>query len=367
MIGNIYINGLIGDCGDQKGVELIDVIKAVQAQPNVESYNVHIVNSEGGVVDTGFEIYNYLLSLPVPVDTIGSVLVASISTVIFMAGRNRTLKLNTDFMIHLPTFSYLEYADSLQLDQYSQELKVIEKNIIKLYGDGTGLNTEALMPLLKKETWLTPQEAIDLKFATAIQQEEEVKAVAKLKSNINKNKNINMSEDDKNWLEKLFSKTVAKSNGKKVVNYIALKKGSIVNVDVTDANGILITFPDVEDGYTPEIGDAATIDGAPAMGEYLMPDGSTYVFTDGVLSQINEATTNEATETDALNSRIAELEAQVLKKETENTTLSAEVVNIKKQIIAKFEVEKTTGKKEEKNEVSPAMAALDLLKNNKKK
>jgi ATP-dependent protease ClpP protease subunit len=85
MEGIIYINGQIGSTPTEKGVELIDIIQQVKAQEGALSFRVHI-NSEGGVVDTGFDIFNYLKSLQLPITTVGSGLVASIATVIFMAG-----------------------------------------------------------------------------------------------------------------------------------------------------------------------------------------------------------------------------------------------------------------------------------------
>ena len=85
MTGNIYISGQIGTFDGTPGTELIDIVSQVKSQPKATAFNVHI-NSEGGLVDVGFDIYNYLKSLGKPITTIGSGIVASIATVIFMAG-----------------------------------------------------------------------------------------------------------------------------------------------------------------------------------------------------------------------------------------------------------------------------------------
>lgn len=76
MTGNIYISGQIGNFDGVKGVELLDVIAQVRNQPEATDFNVHI-NSEGGLVDVGFDIYHYLKSLGKPVTTIGSGIVAT--------------------------------------------------------------------------------------------------------------------------------------------------------------------------------------------------------------------------------------------------------------------------------------------------
>ena len=58
------------------------LFKQVKRQPEATRFDVYI-NSEGGLVDVGFDIYNYLRSLGLPITTIGSGMVASIATVNF--------------------------------------------------------------------------------------------------------------------------------------------------------------------------------------------------------------------------------------------------------------------------------------------
>jgi len=274
------------------------------------------------------------------INTIGVGLVASIATVPFMAGISRTLKPNTDFLIHSPMLIINDMLNVSDLERAKSDLEPIEKQLIDFYKKGTGLLEEEIVPLVRKETVLNPSEAFDLKFATEYVAEQ-VKAVAYLKkdnlNNDNQMSNLTMSAEDKNWLEKLIDGAVAKFGSskepKKGFNVVALVKGTIVNVDVTDANGAIITFPDVADGTMPVVGDVATIDGKPAVGEYLMPDGSTFVFEDGALTQIVDPTEQEV-DVDALNTEIADLKAQL---ETQKTNFTSEVVNLKKQITSRFE------------------------------
>jgi ATP-dependent Clp protease protease subunit len=74
ITGHIYITGYIGSFKDEngvdiKGVELIDVISAVQRNMNAEKYNVYI-KSNGGRVDVGYNIYEYLKDLKQHITTI---------------------------------------------------------------------------------------------------------------------------------------------------------------------------------------------------------------------------------------------------------------------------------------------------------
>jgi ATP-dependent Clp protease protease subunit len=337
MEGNIFITGLIGSMPMETGVELIDIITQVKKQPNATSFNVHI-NSEGGVVDTGFDIYNYLKSLGVPIKTVGSGLVASIATVIFMAGDTRILREGTQFMIHLPMGGMDGTAD--QMEAYSKEIRNAEKKLIDFYKNAINTTDEAIRPLLVNETWLTNEQALNLGFATI---ENLPMAIAYFTSNTN-NKH-KMTKEDKSWIENLFAPISA------------LIKKPISNITVTDADGIAIDFADLVEGDSPKIDDMATIDGNPADGSYLMPEGNTYVFVGGVLTEIVEV----VEEAPADNSE----ELQALKDENENlrqqlTALTTSVTNLKKQITSKLEL---NDKKDAKTEVKEITNKRTFLKN----
>lgn len=156
MTGNIYISGQIGTFDGVTGISLIDVVSQVKKQPQATAYNVHI-NSEGGLVDVGFDIYHYLRSLGRPLTTIGSGIVASIATVIFMAGTKRLVRENTPFMIHLPWGGSMGTAD--ELEKFAGQLRAIEKKLVGFYKKALNLEEPALLPLLKNETWLTGEPA----------------------------------------------------------------------------------------------------------------------------------------------------------------------------------------------------------------
>jgi ATP-dependent Clp protease protease subunit len=328
MEGNIYINGLIGTIYNsdgsvrEKGVELIDVIKQVQSYSLAESYNVYI-NSEGGVVETGFEIHDYLKSLGKPVNTIGLGQVASIATVIFMAGEKRILKPMTNFLIHLPMIGIEGFLNSQDLEDAKQSISVVEKQLLDFYKKQTGLSEEALLPLLKKETSLNPSDAFDLNFATEYTAEF-TQAVAYLKP-INTNTNNKMTNEDKNWLEKLFAPILAKG-GKQ-----------IVNITITDADGAILDFADVAEGDEPKVTDKATVDGKPAEGEYLLPDGRKFTFANGELTEIAEASAEDSEEMTALKTENEALKAELEGSKLAFVSLEKSVVNLKKQITSRFE------------------------------
>jgi hypothetical protein len=62
-----------------------------------------------------------------------------------------------------------------------------------------------------------------------------------------------------------------------------------------DATGVELVFPELADGEVATVDSKVTVDGKPADGEYLMPDGSTIIATAGIVTKIQpvEETTEE--------------------------------------------------------------------------
>ncbi|RZJ59617.1 MAG: Clp protease ClpP [Flavobacterium sp.] len=312
MTGNIFITGQIGTFDGVTGVELLDVIAQVKKQPQAKAFDVHI-NSEGGLVDVGFDIYSYLTSLGKPISTIGSGIVASIATVIFMAGSRRQVRANTPFMIHLPWGGSTGTADDLEV--FAGQLRAVEKKMAGFYKKALGLEDQAIIPLLKNETWLTDKQLKVLGFTTSHQVA--AKAKAYLKSNTIMTGTF--TERDRNWMEGLFEKVLGK-----------FKRSGMMNKVVQDGTGTELDFTDLADDAVIELGAIATIDGKPAEGEFVMPDGLTYVFTEGELTEIIEA--EEEAEL-----AMAIAENRNLKRQL--NTIKSEVLALKRQVSSRFTVD----------------------------
>lgn len=372
MVGKIYISGLIGSFGEEKGVELIDVISQVRKQPDATSYEVYI-NSEGGVVDTGFDIYNYLVSLGLPVTTIaggvkeenftGSRIVASIATVPFMAGSKRIIHPNTRFMIHAPMGS-IELASAEEMQNRAEEIKKVEERISKFYSEQLNLGKEAISPLLKKDTWINPEQLDSLGFTT---KDNSLQLVARVtvKNELKTNKKM--------------------SKGKLQAFLDFIKGREIVNKMIFSADQKEINFPELADDAPIEVGAKANYDGQPAEGEITGADGKVYVFSSGILSEIKDPAAEEDTLTEdqmieALTATLevaAELEGRVSTLETETVAVKKERDDFKVKldsanaIIAKLkgsspppaEPPKDKGKGDS---VSSVVAQWKLNKNKKK-
>lgn len=308
MNGKIYISGLIGSYQNEKGVELVDIIQQVKRQPEATRFDVYI-NSEGGLVDVGFDIYNYLRSLGLPITTIGSGMVASIATVIFMAGSRRVVTPNTQFMIHCP-MGGIQDATADDMEVYLKELKATENRIIDFYAKHTNLTKEAIFPLLRNETFLNEKQLFDLGFVTV---ETPMKIAAR--AIINNKKPKKMANKKKGKLAEL----IAKLTGAQIVN-----RKVLLTADQRE-----LIFPDLEEEDMITLGATATIDGSPAEGEIVDENGRIFVFEAGKLVEIKD---NE----DEATSELAEGELEEILVEILETVIevSEEVEEVKEEVTA---------------------------------
>lgn len=340
MTGNIFITGQIGTFDGVTGITLLDVIAQVKKQPEATAFNVHI-NSEGGLVDVGFDIYHYLKSLGKPITTIGSGIVASIATVIFMAGSKRQVRENTPFMIHLPWGGSMGTAD--EIEKFAGQLRSIEKKMVGFYKKELALADQAILPLLKNETWLTPTQLTVLGFTTTPQ----VKATAKAFLNSNSKMTGTFSERDKNWMEGLFEKVLSK-----------FKNSGALNKVIQDGTGTEIDFSDLPDDAVIEVGATATVNGKPADGEFILPDGFTYIFTKGELMEIIEPEEN---------AEVAIVMAENKNLKRQLTTIKSEVMALKRQVTSQFSVDGKKAAYKRAGETDRTAGMKEYLRSNKRK
>ena len=104
---------------------------------------------------------------------------------------------------------------------------------------------------------------------------------------------------------------------------------------LTSADGASLDFgSEITEETEIAVGRKASVDGSPAEGEYVMPDGRTFVFEAGVITEIKEAEDNTETlkaENEALKAELETLKTQNLAKETELETVQANVEKMKNE------------------------------------
>lgn len=331
-------------------------------EANGEDIRVRI-NSFGGDCDTGFAIYaelrRYAKENKATVETFGEAQVASIATVIFLAGDKRVLTEHTQPFVH-NAWTYT-MGDSKTLARAAADLKKYNELIAEHYSNHTDLTKEEALELMDQETSITPDEALAMRFCTEVEQ---VLRPAALKRYVNKNEKIDMTKNPK-----------TSSLLNRVIEFIKKETGASNKILMTAAEEE-IDFYELGEDDPVEVGAKARIGGADAEGEYVMKSGETYVFTAGELTEIKEAE-DDTDELEALREENAALASQleeVLNRaealKTENTAMASQIAKFKAAASAPPAKPKEKKKPEEKkpvvvNKASDALKKLKEIKETK--
>lgn len=179
--GAMYIYEAIG--GWFGGVTADGVRQALDALRGVETLNIYI-NSEGGDVFEAKAIYAQLQRFNAKKVVHIDGLAASAATFIAMAGDEIVTAPEATWMIHDAWGIEVGNADAMRA--YADRLDMLSADIAQIYSKRTGTSVDEMRELMKAETWMNAQEALDKKFTDRIasygdddDEEEDEKAAAK--------------------------------------------------------------------------------------------------------------------------------------------------------------------------------------------
>lgn len=141
---------------------------------DAEKITVHI-NSYGGEVAEGFAIYNALKNHKATVQTVCDGFACSAASVVFMAGDERVMNPTSLLMIHNASTAVAGTAD--ELEKAAKDLRTITEISATAYKDRVSLTDEELRQMMDEETWITPDQAMEYGFATAIAESEQDQTV----------------------------------------------------------------------------------------------------------------------------------------------------------------------------------------------
>jgi len=134
----------------------------------VDTLDVEI-HSGGGSVFEGYRIFNEMKKLRergVYVTARINTLAASMGSVIAMAADKVEIASNGKIMIHEASGG--AHGDSETLLRYAELLEAISDEIADVYASKTKKPKEEIRALMKKETWMTAKQAVEMGFADSI-------------------------------------------------------------------------------------------------------------------------------------------------------------------------------------------------------
>lgn len=299
--------------GDVEGVSFADIdafCNSIPADDNQIEVRLHC---DGGSVTEGWAMYDRLRATGKEITCIVEGNAASMATVILMAAPKERRKAyeNAHILVHNPWAVVMTAADADDMQKMANDLKAEQERLVNLYVERCGVDRDTIQSLMDEDKFITAAEAKELGIIGEI-----IPPIsAKVRTTTNPN---NMNEV--NVKASLLDRMLAKLGFKTLDEAASLE---IKALELSTADGQTLTI-EREEGQ-PQVGDAANPDG-----EWLMPDGTTIVVENGVITDIKpkedapegnadddkkgeEPTTEEDDkdeEMERLRERIAELEKE---------------------------------------------------------
>lgn len=172
----VSIRGPIVSSNEQRiyewfGIEATSPKSVMNVINSAEGDDLEVeINSGGGSVFAGSEIYTALKSYTgnVTVKIMG--IAASAASVIAMAGKKIIMSPTSQMMVH--NVSTIASGDHRDMNHMSDVLKGANETIANAYRIKSGKTQEELLELMDNETWLTPAKAVEMGLADEIMFEE---------------------------------------------------------------------------------------------------------------------------------------------------------------------------------------------------
>lgn len=286
------------------------------------------INSPGGVVSEGWAIIDKLRATGKKIVATIEGQASSMAAILLLAASERKGYKHATLLIHDAFYRdmYLEKGTAEELEKRAALLREDNERALDFMVERTGTDRETLEALMKEDLPVNMQKAMELGFVHEIL--EPVSASAA--------RNPNRSDmDNKKTIASAF-KAFAEALGLSVK--MEAEEPAPAGYVLTTQDGTELTI-DKPEGEDPAVGDKASPDG-----EHLMPDGTTIVVTDGVITEIRDAEPEPEPEPEpnpddeahaaelaakdaeitALQERIAELEAGQMSAEQSEILASVE-------------------------------------------
>lgn len=257
--------------GDVEGVSFADIdafCNSIPADDNQIEVRLHC---DGGSVTEGWAMYDRLRATGKEITCIVEGNAASMATVILMAAPKERRKAyeNAHILMHNPWACVMTAADADDMQKMANDLKAEQERLVNLYVERCGVDRDTIQSLMDEDKFITAAEAKELGIIGEI-----IPPIsAKVRTTTNPN---NMNEV--NVKASLLDRMLAKLGFKTLDEAASL---DIKALELSTADGQTLTI-EREEGQ-PQVGDVANPDG-----EWLMPDGTTIVVENGVITDIKQ-------------------------------------------------------------------------------
>lgn len=335
-----------------EGVSFQDIDEFISSIPENDNLIDMRLHCAGGDVIEGWAMVDKLRATGKEIHATIEGQCASMATVLLCAApkENRRAYPHAQILIHDPYIPEYTLADAYRaedLEKIAADLRANTEKILDFYVERTGANREELAALMKDDKWIDTAEAQRLGFISEIIPPASAYAGKGAAAWPNNNQNKTSMKNEKTMQAAM--KRLAALMGFNVT------PAQIVAYELDTESGETITI-DKPEGEAPAVGDNASPDG-----EHKMPDGTTIIIEDGIITEIRaaegqggEGPKPVAEGEDEKDARIAELEA-------ENAELKERIAELEQELERAKSVAKTSDEKRILNLVKVA-GGIDWLK-----
>ncbi|HEP1269923.1 TPA: Clp protease ClpP [Streptococcus pyogenes] len=161
---------------DYYGMEATSAKSIINQLPEDSSDIILEVNSNGGLVTVGSEVYTALRNYKGKVTAEITGMAASAASVAVMGADKVVMSPTAQMMVHKALFNWVA-GNSDDLDKASNALKSSDKAIVNAYVAKTGLSEDEIMNLMRNETFMSAQDAVEKGFADEVMSFEAVASI----------------------------------------------------------------------------------------------------------------------------------------------------------------------------------------------
>lgn len=148
--------------GDSIDNELSNIITAQLLWLNTNDNKTPIqlyINSPGGSVIDGLQIYDTMKLIKSPVHTICTGLSASMAAILLSGGDKRASLPHSRIMIHQPRGGVVGTA--IDMDIANKEMQNIKKVLVDILSNNTNKSPKQISKDIDRDNWMTAKEALD--------------------------------------------------------------------------------------------------------------------------------------------------------------------------------------------------------------
>lgn len=127
-----------------------------------------IIDSPGGIVAYGFNLYDVMTSLGVPIKTVAMGLAASAAVPVLAAGTKgqRFIFSNSETMLHLPEAQF--EGNTQDIDKFKKHFDGLKDRYVAILSRCTGRNSQEIERLMEKVHWMNAEETVSFGLADHI-------------------------------------------------------------------------------------------------------------------------------------------------------------------------------------------------------